>query len=102
MIKPKEMQQFPTGEAGFVWEDGHESVFLPEFLRKKCPCALCSHDPVRGEGFHPLKFKIRRLRPVGNYAVGIEWADGHDTGIYAYDYLRGLCMCDQCKKQVGP
>jgi ATP-binding protein involved in chromosome partitioning len=34
--------------------------------------------------------KIRSLEPVGNYAVRISFDDGHDTGLYAWDYLERL------------
>ena len=34
--------------------------------------------------------KISRLEPVGNYAVRIVFDDGHDTGLYSWDYLRKL------------
>ena len=98
MIKPKEIQQFPSGELGIIWEDGHESIYPAEYLRRNCPCAMCTHDSRRGLGLHPGRFKIVRVRQVGNYAVGIQWADGHDTGIYAYDYLRKLCSCETCRK----
>jgi DUF971 family protein len=30
------------------------------------------------------------MTPVGNYAYGIAFSDGHDTGIYTVDYLREL------------
>jgi DUF971 family protein len=28
---------------------------------------------------------------VGNYAIALAWDDGHNTGIYAFDYLNGIC-----------
>jgi DUF971 family protein len=34
---------------------------------------------------------------VGRYALQFLWSDGHDTGIYPYDYLRGLCPCEECR-----
>jgi DUF971 family protein len=27
---------------------------------------------------------------VGNYALRIQWSDGHDTGLYTWKYLREL------------
>jgi len=38
----------------------------------------------------PGKYELLRLTPVGNYAVAAVWGDGHDTGIYSWDYLLGL------------
>jgi ATP-binding protein involved in chromosome partitioning len=34
--------------------------------------------------------RIAKLEPVGNYAVRISFSDGHDTGLYTWDYLRQL------------
>ena len=34
--------------------------------------------------------RIMGMKPVGNYAYGIEFSDGHDTGIYTFEYLREL------------
>ena len=39
------------------------------------------------------------VSPVGNYALQFSWSDGHDTGIYTFDYLRKLCPCPQCRPQ---
>jgi len=33
---------------------------------------------------------IQALEPVGNYAVRIRFDDGHDTGLYTWDYLHEL------------
>lgn len=99
MIKPKDIQQFPSGELGIVWEDSHESIYSGDYLRRNCPCAMCAQGTKQGMGLlHPGRFKLSRIRQVGNYAIGLEWADGHDTGIYAYDYIRKLCICNACKK----
>lgn len=34
--------------------------------------------------------EIEKIIRVGRYAVQIVWSDGHDSGIYTYDYLRSL------------
>ena len=33
---------------------------------------------------------VTSIEPVGNYAIRLSFDDGHNTGIYAYDYLREL------------
>jgi len=52
---------------------------------------------VRGHGgekppplFGKENVKIARLEPVGNYAVRIVFDDGHDSGLYSWDYLKSL------------
>jgi DUF971 family protein len=34
--------------------------------------------------------ELRELEQVGNYALGLTWADGHSTGIYSFRLLRTL------------
>ena len=34
---------------------------------------------------------------VGRYAVRLIWADGHETGMYPYEYLRELAELPECK-----
>lgn len=34
---------------------------------------------------------IKVLKTVGNYALQLYFDDGHDTGIYSWDYLLDLC-----------
>jgi DUF971 family protein len=37
------------------------------------------------------------MTPVGHYAYKFTWNDGHDTGLYTLETLRGLCQCSQCR-----
>ena len=32
----------------------------------------------------------RVITSIGNYAIGVDWSDGHNSGIYSFDYLRTL------------
>ena len=70
------------------------SIFkLPcEFLRVYSPSAeVRGHGP--GQGTLPLgkdKVGIDSVEPVGNYAVKLEFDDGHNTGLYSWDYLYEL------------
>ena len=85
------------------WKDGHVSRYPLAFLRKRCPCASCRIEREKPEpqtttrSRNVLPASISRAtefadaRIVGNYAIQIEWADGHRTGIYDFRYLRMLC-----------
>ena len=47
---------------------------------------------------------MRKLRDVGNYAVGVEFSDGHDS-ILPFRHLRQCCPCDACRvgtPDLGP
>ena len=88
----------PIGnELALAWEDGEETYLTFENLRKACPCAACQGEPdVTGKVLIPKKnhteksFDLLRYEIVGGYALQLFWADGHSTGIYSYEYLRGL------------
>jgi len=35
---------------------------------------------------------------VGKYALKFKWSDGHESGIYSWEYLRRMCQCAVCTK----
>jgi DUF971 family protein len=39
--------------------------------------------------------RIRGLNDVGRYAIGVQWADGHDS-IFPLENLRRHCPCNVC------
>ena len=85
------------------WNDGHKSRHTFNELRKNCPCALCENarnkksDLIVLQGPVVTKVTPNSIKPVGRYAITFEWGDSHGTGIYTYEYLRGLCECGECK-----
>ncbi len=63
-------------------------------LRLLCPCAACV-DEMTGERIvNPLTVPEdvapAAMKYSGNYALKISWSDGHDTGIYTWEYLSKL------------
>lgn len=65
-----------------------------EYLRVHSPSAeVKGHGP--GEEvlqYGKLGVKITGLEPMGHYAMRITFDDGHDTGIYSWEYLHDLCV----------
>jgi DUF971 family protein len=47
----------------------------------------------------PKTPKIKGLNEVGRYAIGVQWADGHDS-IYPLENLRRGCPCDACQGRI--
>ncbi|MBV8516837.1 MAG: DUF971 domain-containing protein [Acidobacteria bacterium] len=82
-----------------VWDDGHESYYPLDELRRACPCAVCSGESDffgRVSGRLPQvyttdSFSLQSVEPVGNYALQLNWADGHSYGIWTFERLRALC-----------
>jgi DUF971 family protein len=63
-------------------------------------CASCveeftGHRKIK-HGDIPSTVERLSVAPVGNYALQFRWSDGHDTGIYTFEYLRKLCPCPHC------
>lgn len=82
-------------------------------LRKNCPCASClekrgdtsHHNPLQSKSKPTTRTKsllkvisatseeetnLEKIWLIGNYALGLKWQDGHDSGIYTFEYLRSL------------
>ena len=94
---PTQIAQAGPDKLRIVWSDGHESVYAVRSLRLACRCAHCVEEftgrPLLKADGVPVDVKPIRLSPVGRYALSFEWSDGHDSGIYTYEYLRQLCPC---------
>ena len=95
-----------------TWADGHESHFDFPYLRDNCPCATCNDERGKKHAFAgsgpapsavlPMfkpKPRAQSATQVGNYAIQINFNDGHSTGIFSYDYLRSMCPCPDCAKE---
>ncbi len=41
--------------------------------------------------------RATHAEPVGRYAIRFIFHDGHQTGIYSWEYLRDVCPCAECK-----
>jgi DUF971 family protein len=104
---PAEIQRNDQGTMRISWDDGHESRYAYPALRRACPCATCREQRAQQQ-LNPFQVITTvtshevepvQLSTVGNYALNIEWSDGHRTGIYPWDMLRALCPCPQC---TGP
>jgi DUF971 family protein len=103
---PHEIKREGSTGLSITWRDGTHSHLSSEVLRRECPCAECKEK--RGDTTHskPLTGKERSLTivestiaeetdlkeiwGVGQYALGIRWGDGHDSGIYTFELLRQM------------
>jgi len=75
-----------------TFSDVQEYSLPAEFLRVHSPSA-----EVRGHGegnetlqYDKRNITIASLEQAGNYALQIIFSDGHDSGIYSWEYLRKL------------
>lgn len=85
------------------WSDDSNSRYTADLLRTRCPCATCREKRSTADTGKPQPMvlpvlsmaeaqplRIEGMRPVGNYAYNIAFSDGHDSGIFTFDYLREL------------
>ena len=77
-----------------LWADGRCDDFDVRDLRLACHCALCVQEMSGRKLLDPRRVGLdvspNVITSIGNYAIGVDWSDGHSSGIYAFDYLRTL------------
>ena len=75
-----------------TFDDGQSFALPAELLRVLSPSAeVQGHSEAQRVTVAGKKqVGIVRIEPVGNYAVRIVFDDGHDTGLFVWDYLREL------------
>lgn len=92
------------------WKDGHQSHYSFPYLRDACPCALCDDERAKAgrdpgqpaapkPGSLPMfkaQAKAIKAEAVGKYAIRFQWNDGHELGIYSWEFLREVCPCEEC------
>lgn len=105
--RPETIERDGPGGLVIGWSDGTRRRYSAESLRAACPCATCREKKsaaskpaeggsVKSIGLPVLSIQearptsIEHMRPVGNYAYNIGFSDGHDSGIFTFDYLLEL------------
>ena len=117
MADPKSVKvNLSTGTGlDIEWKDGHQSHYSFPFLRDACPCALCDEERSKtrqqpGEPAKPAPGTLPMFKPVvkatsaegvGKYAIKFHFSDGHELGIYSWQFLRDWCPCEECKAARG-
>jgi DUF971 family protein len=98
---PTKLERIGDDQLLIEWNDGQRFQYRVSHLREHCPCATC-REKRKGEQqqstaelpvlslqeARPLT--ILGMKPVGNYAYGIQFSDGHDSGIFTFEFLREL------------
>jgi ATP-binding protein involved in chromosome partitioning len=100
-------QRIHRGERKIVifWSDDHEGSYRARDLRLNCQCANCvdemTRTPLLDPASVPPDVSAVAISLVGNYAIKIDWSDGHNTGIYTYERLWEMCGCEKCRSEKG-
>lgn len=80
------------------WADGSTSTFSIAYLRKMSPSAemrqlreeMATNPLAILPGGRAGPLAAEGVEVVGNYAIRLRFSDGHQTGIYTWDYLRQI------------
>lgn len=107
-VFPISIKQISGTELEIIWNDEHKSIYELSYLRRECPCASCKGETILWKHYGPTKqimiptlemTQLVGIEPIGNYAIQLIWKDGHNSGIYNWEYLRALCECEECKRE---
>jgi DUF971 family protein len=83
------------------WNDGRLCHYTFAGIRAVCPCVMCQggHENMGRPADKLLLNKaqdedlnLEAASAVGSYAIQFSWNDGHDSGIYTWDYLYDACL----------
>jgi DUF971 family protein len=99
-VQPTELKLVAGDRLQIAWSDGEVREYAIRELRDKCPCATCREKrnaPPPPTTALPIlsmaetaPIRIAAMNPVGRYAYGIDFSDGHDTGIFTLESLREM------------
>jgi ATP-binding protein involved in chromosome partitioning len=99
--QPRTVDLKPEGGLSILWDDGHRAIYGGRSLRLACRCALCKDEWTGERRQDPSAVApdvaVRAVKPVGRYGLQIDFSDGHGTGIFTFDTLRGICECPICR-----
>ncbi|MGO9481572.1 MAG: gamma-butyrobetaine hydroxylase-like domain-containing protein [Candidatus Kryptoniota bacterium] len=98
-MRPIKFQKMNDESVLIKWDDDAEFTLSTKYLRDRCPCAACTGESILWREYKPSslqiltpgKYGLKSAEVVGNYAIGLTWDDGHNTGLYAFDYLKRIC-----------
>jgi DUF971 family protein len=95
--RPTKMQLLDETHLLIEWSDGQRRRYTVRELRDHCPCATCREKRNHPAPLLPVlspteaqPLRIQSMKPVGAYAYGVAFSDGHNTGIFSYELLRTL------------
>jgi len=85
---------FDAEKITLTWPDGTQSSVKNKVLRAACNCALCvdemTNAPLLDPKSIPDDIHAKEVGIIGNYAVSVDWSDGHNTGFFPYNVFREL------------
>jgi DUF971 family protein len=74
-----------------LFDDGNTKIFSAKHLRENSPSAeVQGHGGIKPTVYIDPNVRITGVAAVGNYAIRITFDDGHNTGLYSWNWLYNL------------
>lgn len=77
-----------------TWPDARVDRLAYRLLRSECPCAACRNEWTGERMLDPSTIrpdlKLLGMDNIGTYAVQLAWNDGHSSGLFSWETLRGI------------
>ena len=103
MIEPTQIIEESDSRISIKWSDDSETTYNAAELRRACPCAGCVDEWTGQKTLNDQKVSedltFGHTSIVGRYALNFHFSDGHETGIFSFNYLRKLSESDQNRPQ---
>jgi DUF971 family protein len=94
MIEPTQIVHESDSSVSIKWSDDAETLYTAPVLRRSCPCATCVNEwtgeKILRDDQIDENLTFTDISIVGRYALSFHFSDGHNTGIYSFDYLKKL------------
>lgn len=94
MIEPTRIIEESSCSLSIEWSDGAVTNYDAVYLRRLCPCAGCIDEWTGEKRLDPKtvpdNLSFDSISIVGRYALNFRFSDGHDSGIFSFDYLRSI------------
>lgn len=91
-----------------AWSDGVIAVLPHRLLREACRCAHCRVAAREGRDVRAMAgIRLETVEPYGTNTLRLSFDDGHERGLYPFEYLRELPVCgraapgDQQEKELA-
>lgn len=97
LVKPEQPKiEHDEKTITLTWSDGSKTSVANAELRKACNCALCVDEMTQAPLLDPKSVAddifAEKVSVIGNYAVMVDWSDGHNTGFFPYSVFRDLAL----------
>jgi DUF971 family protein len=94
VLEPTQIIEENDTEISITWSDNAVTNYRASQLRRSCPCAGCVNEWTGEKMLEdkniPDDLSFDHITIVGRYALNFHFSDGHDTGIFSFNFLRNL------------